>query len=650
MKKLTVLLLLLILASATFAQRNDEEIRFWRLTSFSGELGLRGLYRNLTSTINEGKDRQHSSMYGGIFSLRTSSYFWTPRFLIIQADGEFNPEKSTDNYLAVPDQAEVRTLGRLGISTLFFAQKPLSLTLFGHLDQGYSNRENLTSLKTDNKDFGGLLTFSNKVLPARFSYKRSWSKVNEIPGQRIYDIRQENYMASVSRNFGAVSKNELIYTHDAYVSRQYQMIPVSVISDNLSLSNQVVFDRNQQYKLNSFMSALNQARNQRLRRYQVVESLSLRLPRRLNVYGNYSFYRYEWLQSESDQHNAGVRFDHKLYESLNSSIFTDYTDTRHSLYRESVSKGGIDLMYQKKIPGKGLLTLAYRYERQHRNQVSDAVELELKNEPYTLTDGKFVLLDKAYVTIASIFVTDLTGAIVYQPNLDYLVIPWNNFTEIRRIPGGQIANNAVVLVSYTATQPGSYRYDVNAHNVSASLIFFNRLLELYYRYMERNYVNLHQAEYLTIDYLHQHIYGVKLAYRMASAGAEYDDYQSTLVPYKMVHYYVTLQGDIRNRVMYSLTGNIRTYKLTGDDVIQKYNDVTGNISYGISTNTRFNLNMSYWHQTGTGIDLKLLNARLECVTGFRKIYISAGLDLYRRTYLDENLFFEGGSLKIYRKF
>jgi hypothetical protein len=153
-----------------------------------------------------------------------------------------------------------------------------------------------------------------------------------------------------------------------------------------------------------------------------------------------------------------------------------------------------------------------------------------------------------------------------------------------------------------------------------------------------------------MDFITQNFYGARLEYKFLSAGVEYDDYASTIIPYKMTHYFVTLQGDIKSKFLYTITGNMREYKLTTENVVQEFNDISGNLCQQLNSKSNVNLNVSYRKQKGAGIDMELLTTRVEYTVSYRKLFFTLGIDLYRRTFIGEELNFNGGTIQLSRRF
>jgi hypothetical protein len=218
------------------------------------------------------------------------------------------------------------------------------------------------------------------------------------------------------------------------------------------------------------------------------------------------------------------------------------------------------------------------------------------------------------------------------------------------MPGGQIPNNGKVYADYISMQPGSYRYDVLFNNFNAAITLWNRLVEVYYRFSNQDYFNLAASEFLTLNYFSQHVAGCRLEYRFASGGVEYEQYSSSIIPYRMMRYYVALQGNIKGKMTFSLNGNLRQYLMLQDNTSQVYADILGEVGYNFSPQTRLSLEIGYRKQAGKEIDLNLLTARTEFTTMFRQVFVRIGLELYGRDYLSERTNFFGGYVQIVRNF
>ncbi len=639
----------LFFSSEDPGERRNDSVVFWRLTSLSGEIKARGLYREQRLYRGDFYDFQETRLLQGGIALKTSSYFFHPNFLKLDVDGEYNPEKHLENYLVVPDQSEVNNLKKLDIRTTFFQQRKLTLIGFANLSENYSNREYLTNLKTNYQNYGGMLSYTNKIVPVTINYHNGKWNQKEIETGRIFQYKQEGAEARLSKSFGLSDRHELVYSHDKYYRDEANYFNSKNISDNLSLNNSVYFDRKRNYSFSSMISAFDQQGLDEFTRLTAYERFNFRFIKNLRLLSNYSYNNIMRKQFDMNQHNVDAMLEHKLFNNFTSHLTFDFIQTNHTLYKDTRTREGFDFLYTRKISVADIM-LSYKYIRQHQVRNSDPSSLQVLNEEYVLTDGSMILLNKPYVDINSVVVTDVTGTVIYQLNFDYVLIQRNNYLEIQRMPGGLIANGATVYVDYISIQPGDYKYNANIHYLNASLFLFKKFIEFYYRFSKQDYVNIEQTDFITLNYYTQNVIGTKLDYHFVSAGAEYDYYNSSIIPYKMMRYFIQVQGNVNKKMMCSLIGNYRDYKMINDDINQRYADISALISYMVTSRSKIELQGGYRNQRGREIDLDLITSRLEFTTSYRKLFLSVGLEFYKRNYINEKIDFRGGYVQIARRF
>jgi len=90
--------------------------------------------------------------------------------------------------------------------------------------------------------------------------------------------------------------------------------------------------------------------------------------------------------------------------------------------------------------------------------------------------------------------------------------------------------------------------------------------------------------------------------------------------------------------------------MIGDQVDQQYSDLSGNIAYMFTPQTKLSVELGYRKQVGVGIDLDLLSLRTEFTANYRQLDFKAGVELYRRDYLNEKVDFFGAHLTVIRRF
>lgn len=630
----------------------QHSLGFWHLRNISGEVDLKGQYRQLESNFNEVNEDQRSLYLLSGIKLNTSSYLWDKDILMIDLGGAYSPELRDESYITVPDRSEVRTLKKADLKTTLFNNKPVTLQGFYNYDQNYFNRELLTNVKTGNQLWGGILMMNNKILPLTLTYRNQKWDQEETQTGRSFKMDQELIEARASKSFGSRDRSELLYSHQDYLYRYADIHETAHLIDRFTFNNSLFFDPSRKYNLNSRFSWYNQDGTTTLSRLELLEGLTMHLPQQLRLMANFNWFKLKDQVQDWDQKRSRLSLQHKLFQSLTTRLYLEYTRINLEtdvLHQESDTRGGIDLKYTKKIP-TGYLNLTYRYYRHgHATEGSSGI-LQVINEAHALRDGEVILLNKPYVQDISVVVKDASGSLIYQLNFDYILIERGAYLEIQRVPGGLIPDGGTVYLDYAYEQPGSYSYTANNNYMGASILLFKRLVELYYSYSKQDYPRVDRGDLLTLNYYHQHIYGIRLDVGFARAGIEGDRYSSNIIPYNMMRYYLDMNWNIRSAWLLTLNGNIRDYRMIADEVDQWYANVSGKLIYRIGPGMRVSLEGGYLNQRGANIDLDLLTSRAEFRATFNKLHLRAGLELYRRLYQESDFAFNGAFVQLTRRF
>ena len=637
---------------ACCAQSIGPSLGIWHFRAISGELDLRGQYRQLASQFNELTEDQRSTYFLGGVKLNTSSYLWDPDIIRIDLNGAFSPETRDEKYITIPDRSEVRTLKKVDILTTLFQNKPLEISGFFNFDQNYYNRELLTNVRSSNSQWGSRLAINNRILPLTLSYRNTdWDQEETQTGRR-FTMNREDLETRASKSFSSRDRSELIYSHNNYLYNYADLHQTEHRIDRVALNNNIYLDSARKYNLNSRITWHNQEGTNSFRRFEVLEGVSFQMPHNLRLMANFNLFNLADPVQVWDQKRTRATIQHQLYKSLTSKAYVEYARVRlesDHIYNETDIRSGIDLIYSKKIP-TGHLNLSYRYYRLHHSTDGVTGLLSVLNEEHILRDGELTLLDKPYVDVASVVVKDGSGTLVYQANFDYLLLERAGFVEIQRIPGGLIPDNGTVNIDYTYTQPGSYNYAANNNHFSASILLFGRLVELYYRFSVQNYPRIFQGDLLTLNYFTQHVYGARLDLGFVRGGIESDIYSSSLIPYKMWRYYMDMNWNIRSRILLNVNGNVRDYRMIADEVDQLYSSFSGRIAYRLPSQMTVSLESGYLNQRGQNIDLDLLTARAEFHAVFNRLHARVGIEMYRRMYQDSDFAFNGAYVQLTRKF
>ena len=650
MRLIFTILLVLLLSISSYSQTENSTFKLLGITSVSGEVNLMGQYRQQDRVLKSNTSESlESSLFSGGIMLNSTGYIWHPNLLILNLDANYNPQTKQENYLVIPDRSEVRSLQRLYLNGTFLKQKPVSLNCFVNLNRNYINNEDLTNIRSDDRKYGGTFFLKSKYVPLSVSYSNGKVDQKELISNRTFKNEHTSVQGRINKSFSSRDNHKLSYNYNDYHRQDNNLTQIQNKTQEVTLNDNVFIDRNKKYYFSSLITGFDQEGNNNYQRLQARENINLKLPERLNFNANYFYNNIKQDLNSSVQHQVRSRLSHELFLSLKTSVYFEYSNLDHTAYLEKTDRQGIDIKYTKKIP-KGQLSLSYHYFRFNQQMDSDPVTLQVLMEPHALVDNEMVYLDKEYIDIESVVVKDATGTIIYQENLDYVLIERNTLVEIQRIPGGQITDGQTVYVDYVNTRNESFKYVTNNNTFSANLSFFSRLVEVYYRTSKQDYSNIEKSNFVTLNYYTQNVVGTRLTYKIFSGGVEYDYYNSDIIPYKLLRYYIRVQGKFHKRFLYTVNGNYRDYKMIDEDVNQKFADISARLAYSINSKSKINVEASYRNQTGREIDLDLFTLRTEYSAIVRQMYFKVGAEMYNRSYLNESVDFIGGYVKVARRF
>ncbi len=648
-KRIYSILFFLLIAISVNSQNSPYSLGFWYFRPVSGEVSMLGGYRTLSSRFNEFNENLNSTLLLGGIKLNSTSYMWDPDIIAFNIGGEYNPEFRDDRYLVIPDRSEVRTLSKLNLQSSVFNNKAVSLNTFYNINNSYFNRENLTNVRSENRQLGAMLSVSNKILPLRLSYRDMKWDQTETESGRYFSMGQRSFEASTDKSFYGNDNHELKYSIRDYKYRYDNLRDVDNLVSHIDLISQLFIDSDRKYGLNSNISYYNQEGTYTYSRFEVNERSFLHFPYDIDLTANYRFYRMDDPNQSIIVNKAGGEIKHKLYKSLVSQAYFDYTVSSHTIYKEKSLISGTRFNYTKKT-SFGMINLGYHFFA-HKNSVEgEANIIEIVREEHRISDIDVTILYKPYADPLSIVISDITSTIIYQEGLDYIINSINDFTEIVRIPGGQIAQDESVLISYAAIQPGSYNYLAINNTLSSSILFFDRILELYYRGSAQEYPRVEQTEFLTLNRFYQNVTGLRIHYKIATAGIEYDYYNSDLIPYKRMNYYLNINLKIKSRMLLSVNGTLRDHQILDQDLNYIYSNLSTRFTYSINSWSRLNIEGSYLKQNGRTIDLDLITAKTELVASLRKLTLRGSFNIYKRSYAQSEFLYTGTQLQIIRKF
>lgn len=644
-----VLLFGFLILNVVFAQYRSKQLKFWDLQSLSGSVLLESYYRIQETLLkNNFNENQKSSIISGKLALNTNSYILHPNFLLMDLNLEYSPGAQRDNFLVIPDRSETRAMERINYVSTFFNGKPLSLSFFTNYTHNFINREYTSNVEIFHNNIGGSLFFRNQVVPISFNINKDKWEQNEIQSGRKFSTKKNLLSLNLQKSITKYDRHRFKYSFEDN-SRDYNKAAKTKTKiSSFNLKNDLYFNTDHSSSFRSNILLDNREGNFNSDRLQFNENLIIGLPSDFGFVSNYRHVNYKQTRLDYKQNNINAKLNHKLYSSIQTSLNFEYNDLDHSSYHEFYSNKGFSINYRKKIP-TGTLSLSYDYNLREETRNSDPEILSVVDEQIKLDDSPPILLGNPYVLINTIVVTNLSKTIIYEENIDYIIIQQGIFSEIQRLTGGQIQNGEEVLVNYTTEKPISYDFNTVNTSYGTYITLFNNLVELYARAYSQDFNDIGINETKIFKNINRQTYGTKLIYRFATAGYEYNDYKSNIIPYRSEKFFLNLSTTIyRSKII--LSGRRREHILTDTNEKQIFSDIAGKYIYQIDKDSKFKIDGGYRIQEGRQIDLDLFTSRGEYITKYRKIFFTFGFEMYRRDFSGEKINFNSVYLKIERLF
>jgi hypothetical protein len=634
--------------SGQYYSSDQNSISIIRPLSLSGKVYSEGFFEYQKKENSRYTDYPRiNSLIGGL-KLDTESYILHPNFLKLDIDGELNSALKKSYFYVFNNRSETKSNQRLGINGTFFDRRKVKLHFNTNYLNGLKNNDDVARIKVKTFSKGVGFTSSSRYFPFIFNINHFKVENKNLFNNQYFKRDGINMLSRYSKSFSSRDFNQLLYNYQTSNEIRDTTLNRFTKIHKTQILNRIFLDKKKKYTLNS--NYLNRIHISRVsyRQHNLTERIYFKLPYRMELRADYSYQNFNNSSSFRNQHDIKIHTTKKLYKSLETRLLFQKTNSTSSFQNEKINQGELGIAYTKKIP-KGRLYINYNYRNINLKVQSNSSTIYVNNEEHILSDGEIELLGLPYVNTESIVVTDISGTIIYQRDFDYIVIDRENYTEIQRIPGGQIVNNSIVFVSYPAIQQGDYSYTTVSNLASIRFEFFKGLIRFHYNYINNDYSDLYQTELLKLNYLIQHQYGIGTKTKYFSSGLEYIDRQSTITPYKLWKVFVKSNYQF-NRYSFSLNANIKNYLFTSDLRRQKYYDISGIARTHLTSNSSLNLTIGYSLHEGIGIFMNLLNTRVEYNLKIKQLELTGGLQYYHRYLELSKVDFGRFYFKVYRKF
>jgi hypothetical protein len=258
---------------------------------------------------------------------------------------------------------------------------------------------------------------------------------------------------------------------------------------------------------------------------------------------------------KNEEIRGGGGFAYQLFESLFPSLHfqgghlvTDGVSTTDTLGTT------IGVNYQKKNP-IGVFRMSYTNFMERRSVTNDrggAID-----EPHTFptVPPEEVRLFHPGIDPGSISVTNPTGLLFYRQDLDYtLSVDSGGFTTITRVFTGQIPIGGAILVDYTYELGGDYVLDTMLQNGHIEQEFLGGWTPYFSILHQEQHIVESSGNAVTPVRERGLIGGLELRRQEYTAGGEYENRESTILPFDAIR--LRVRASFRPAERQTLTGNL----------------------------------------------------------------------------------------------
>lgn len=365
------------------------------------------------------------------------------------------------------------------LNATLLSQKPYTLTLFSqHLEaQTWASYSGATTIITDS--YGADLALKYRLFPTSLGFSKSRAEQQGYYRSRS-DWQELHLLTRHSNTISGESSLSSTYSTNRQLTDN---LTSEIKTFNTIFSNQAKLTSDQRLRLSSNLQYTHQdATSNRTNSLFVNEQLQWRhLPNLQSLY-LYSYRQITSRASDNYWHSLEGRLTHTLYENLTTVAALAASRNETDGGRQDTGSGVLSTDYRRRLGGWGQLGVTLGLQEQYNRRTGDSGSVQVSNEPHSLSIGSDTYLNQSDVDLASIVVTNSSGATIYLHGVDYRVDQVGSSLLISRLPLGSIGDGQLVLVSYRYTRSSGYNDQLLTQQYGTSLELF-RCLSFSYRYL-----------------------------------------------------------------------------------------------------------------------------------------------------------------------
>ncbi|MBI3885735.1 MAG: hypothetical protein HY302_08425 [Opitutae bacterium] len=516
---------------------------------------------------------------------------------------------------------------RLGL----LREKAYATHLFAERGRTHRDLDFFSRARVDSLRYGGHTGYTAGRVPVALDALHLAETVTGGLG-RATEVASDTFTFNASHAEQPSHETEFSYELNSYRREEAGNAPTAGTSQSANLLDRLAWGTDDWATLNStaLFNRLSSTTS-KTRSLTLQENLALAVRPDVTVQGHYAFgdHGSEVVASRSHEGRASVR--HQLYESLTSTLAVQgaTSTVRGGGATLAADRVGVTVeeSYTKRLPAEGRLSLSASWRGDQQRRTTTGERLFVSDEVLTLTDRRpSFLLQPGVVAVGQ--VTDVLG-VAFAETLDYVLVVQGALTEIRRVPGGRIADGGQVLVDYTAAVPPSDRFATVMQFYQVRLDLFDGLVGLYGRL---NLTDNRGGKSVVLQNLAGQVVGAEIRWRWLQAGVEHERLDSNLSPFRSTRVFQSSTFELGPSSTLSLDLELNQTAFPDTGRTRESRNAIGRYRRQLAAFLTCELEGGLRRERGPGFDQDRVAARAALNYAYGKLVLNFSYD-----YEDENL-------------
>lgn len=533
----------------------------------------------------------------------------------------------------------IRLLQRYHADLQVLKQKPVATSVYAERDRTFRDFDFFSRAQVDSLRYGAGTGYSAGAVPFTLTYQHLRQTVADNLLRNLED-REDSVTLSAGRQRDRASQSRFTYQLSRFDHRELGVSTSAGTNHNINLQDTANWGPGPKFVLQSNASYIltdESGRNSTDQSFTLSENLAAQHAHHLGSNLSYNFNQRSYRQVSDQGQEAGIGLTHQLYESLFSRLAVlARTQNLHGPGSTLDSRrAGTSLAenYTKRLGTWGRLSVSGELRLDHEQRQSTGQLILVADESHALTDGTATFLRQPQVRNVTA-VTDAKGR-RYTELLDYLLVPQGLLMEIRRVPGGLIPSGGGVLVSYTADAPPSGNFTTYGRALQVRVDLFGDLLAVYGRV---NLVDNTGAKFLVLQNVSDRVAGTELKWNWLRAGAEHEDFQSNLSPFRTQRLFESLTYESSNRTSLSVDFSQSWIQFPGVARSRRNTSLIARCHTQLTPYLQFQLEGGARREIGRDFDQRLTTLRSQLNFNYGRLVAELGYEYEKESYfLDRRL-------------